>query len=230
MSDLTRVLLVGATGLVGSEVIAQGRNVPGMSLLALARREVRLPRGGRMELMLAPVEDWPRAIATIAPDAVICALGTTLARSGRDGQRAVDVDLVVDVAQAAKQAGAQRFVMISSVGANAHAKQFYLQLKGEAEDRLRKLRFHRLDILRPGLLRGVRYGDTRTAEKFGQWVSPLLDLVMLGEKRKYRSIKADIVAAAALQAVRTPAAGTFVHEHDAIMRLAGAMRRERQVG
>lgn len=230
MSEVRRTLLVGATGMVGRKVIAQGRTVPGISLCALARRELQLPRGARMELMLAETREWAGAINTIAPDAVICALGTTKAKSGLEGQRAVDVDLVLEVAQAAKQAGAQRFVMISSVGADAHAKQPYLQMKGEAEERLRKLRFQRLDILRPGLLRGVRYGETRTAEQIGQWVSPLVDLVMLGDKRKYRSIKADLVAAAALQAVRTPAAGSFVHEHDAILRLAGALRRERQAG
>ena len=220
MSDLTRVLLVGATGLVGSEVIAQGRNVPGMSLLALARREVRLPRGGRMELMLAPVEDWPRAIATIAPDAVICALGTTQAKAGREGLREVDCTLVLRVAEAAQRAGARQFVHLSSVGADRHAKAHYLSVKGEAEERLRKLCFARLDILRPGLLRGQREGERRVLEGIGQVVAPVADLFLLGSKRRYRSVRAQDLAAALLQAVRTPARGTFVHDYDAIQRLA----------
>jgi len=226
MSETRRVLLVGATGLIGRKVIARGRRIDGLALLALARRELQLPRGARMELMLADSDNWPQAIATIAPDAVICALGTTIARSGKQGQQAVDRDLVIDVGRAARQAGADQFVLVSSVGADPHAKAFYLQLKGEAEQGLRKLKFARLDILRPGLLRGKRYGDIRPAEKIGQWLAPVLDIVLHGSKRRFRSIRAEDVAAAALQAARTQARGTFVHEFDGLMRLARNLRRE----
>ncbi|MEN7536994.1 NAD(P)H-binding protein [Aurantiacibacter flavus] len=223
MSDPTRVLLVGATGLVGREVIAQGRDVPGLSLLALARREVPLPRGGRMEMMLAPVENWPQAIATIAPDAVICALGTTQAKSGRTGLREVDCELVLTVAEAALKAGARQFVHLSSVGADLHAKAQYLAMKGEAEQRLRRLRFARLDIVRPGLLRGKREGERRALEGIGQLLSPLADLFLHGSKRRYRSVAARDVAAALLQATRTPARGTFEHDYGSIQRLARAL-------
>ncbi|WP_245978479.1 NAD(P)H-binding protein [Aurantiacibacter xanthus] len=194
--------------------------MPGLSLLALARREVPLPRGGRMEMMLAPVEDWPQAIATIAPDAVICTLGTTQAKAGREGLREVDCTLVLRVAETAQQAGARQFVHLSSVGADRHAKAHYLSVKGEAEEGLRKLGFARLDILRPGLLRGQREGERRVLEGIGQVMAPVADLFLHGSKRRYRSVRAQDAAAALLQAVRTPARGTFVHDYDAIQRLA----------
>lgn len=227
MSDPVRVLLVGATGLVGREVIGRGRDVPGLSLLGLARREVPLPRGGRMEMMLAPVADWPQAIATIAPDAVICALGTTQAKSGQDGLREVDCTLVLTVAEAALRAGARQFVHLSSVGADPHAKSHYLKVKGEAEQGLRKLGFKRLDIVRPGLLRGQREGERRALEGIGQVLAPVADLFLQGSKRRYRSVLARDVAAALLQATRTPARGTFEHDHDAIQRLARSFSQAR---
>ena len=74
-----RILLVGATGLVGRAVIARGRTLPGLALMALARRAVPLGRGGHVEMLLAPPESWGDAIARMHPDAVICALGTTTA-------------------------------------------------------------------------------------------------------------------------------------------------------
>ncbi len=222
-----RVLLVGATGLVGREVIARGRDVPGLSLLALARREVPLPRGGRMEMMLAPVCDWPQAIATIAPDTAICSLGTTQAKSGREGLREIDCTLVLRVAEAAKRAGARQFVHLSSVGADPHAKAHYLSVKGEAEQGLRKLGFARLDIVRTGLLRGQREGERRVLEGIGQVAAPVADLFLHGSKRRYRSVKASDLAVALLQAVRTPARGTFEHDYDAIQRLARAFAKGR---
>ena len=225
MSEVRRVLVVGATGLIGRKVIARGREVPGISLLALARREMELPRGARMELMIAPPANWGDAIAAIAPDCVICALGTTQAQAGREGLREVDCELVLAVARAAKETGAQHFVHVSSVGADVHAKSHYLQVKGEAEQGLRKLNFRRLDILRPGLLRGRRSGDSRPLEMVGQLAAPLADLFLHGTRRKYRSVLARDVAAAALQAARTPAQGVFVHDFDAICRLAKAFAR-----
>ena len=222
MSDPHRVMLVGATGLVGRCAMQLACGRPTLRLVALARREAPLPRGGRMEMLVADPADWSEAIAAIAPQAAICALGTTWRQAGRDEAtfRAVDHDLVLAVARAAKDAGAASFVLISSAGADAHAKAFYLRVKGETEAALAKLKFRRLDILRPGLLRGPRGGERRPLERLGILASPLLDLVLHGDKRRFRSIDARIVAAAALQAAREKAAGRFIHDNDAIHRLA----------
>jgi uncharacterized protein YbjT (DUF2867 family) len=219
------VLLVGATGLIGREVIACRREKTGLHLMGLARREMPLPRGQHMEMLLAPVNEWGQAIAAIQPDTVICALGTTKAKSGRAGLREIDVELVLKVAEAAWQAEARQFVLISSVGADLHSRSHYLAMKGEAEARLRHLRFGRLDILRPGLLRGTRTGERRVAERIGQLASPAANALLHGSYRRYRSINAADVAAAALQAARERANGVFEHEYDAIRRLAARLPR-----
>ncbi|MGC1269908.1 MAG: NAD-dependent epimerase/dehydratase family protein, partial [Croceibacterium sp.] len=101
MSEPKRVLLVGATGLIGTEVMHQALTCPQLRLIALARREAPLPRGARMEMLVADPAHWAQAIATIQPDAVICALGTTFAAAGKDEAafRAVDQDLVLAVAR-----------------------------------------------------------------------------------------------------------------------------------
>jgi uncharacterized protein YbjT (DUF2867 family) len=222
MSNPRRVLLAGATGLVGTQVMQLARDVPGVRLVALTRREAPMPFGARMEMMVADPANWADAVATIAPDAVICALGTTWRKAGKDELvfRAVDFDLVVRVAEAAKTSGAETFVLVSSAGADAFGKTLYLRVKGEAEAAITKLRFRRLDILRPGLLRGMRHGETRPLEALGRLVSPLADLALRGPRRKYRSVDAHTLALAALQAAREKAQGRFVHDPDAIVRLA----------
>lgn len=222
MSDPLRILLVGASGLVGGAVKRAAMGRSDIRLLALARREVPLPRGARMEMLVAPVDGWAEAIATIAPHGVICALGTTWRAAGKDEDafRAVDQQLVLDVARAARASGADHFAFISSVGADMASRTVYLRVKGEVELALGKMGFRRLDMLRPGLLRGHRDGELRLAERMAAFASPLVDLLLHGNKRKFRSITADIVAQAALQAMLEKARGRFTHDHDGILRLA----------
>lgn len=221
MSEPKRLLLVGATGLIGRSVIALAPHVPSMSLVALARSEMKLPRGVRMEMLLADPSGWEDAVAAISPDAVICALGTTWAKAGsEDAFRLVDQNLVMRVARAAREAGAGTFCTVSSVGADAQSKAFYLRVKGEVEKELQALKFGRLDILRPGLLRGHREGDRRFLERLGIAAAPVTNLLLHGNRRKYRAIRAETVAKAALQCVQEKARGRFVHENEGIERAA----------
>ncbi len=180
-----------------------------------------MPRGARMEMLVADPAGWSEAVATIAPDAVICALGTTIRQAGSEAAfRAVDYDLVLMLATAAREAGASNFVLVSSVGADQHAKAFYLRVKGEVEAAVTKLRFRRLDILRPGLLKGSRPRGVRPLETLGKLASPVTDLLLHGNARRYRSIDARLVAAAALQGAREKPQGRWLHDNDSITRLA----------
>ncbi|WP_340586691.1 NAD-dependent epimerase/dehydratase family protein [Erythrobacter alti] len=216
-----RVLVVGATGLIGRSVIERTPGMPEVILQGLARREMAFPEGARMELVLAQPEDWGGVVEDLAPDAVICALGTTRSKAGSgEAMRAVDYELVMHVARAAKEAGTRSFVHISSVGADTASRTLYLRTKGEVERDLKSLRFTRLDVLRPGLLRGWRQNDLRPLEGIGRALAPVTDLLLHGNATKYRSISGHIVAAAALQCTAEKAGGQFVHEHDAIKRLA----------
>jgi nucleoside-diphosphate-sugar epimerase len=221
MSEVRRVVLVGATGLVGRRVMEACVGREDLRLIALTRREAPMPQGARMEMRIAAPGEWPAVIAELAPDAVICALGTTWRKAGGDEAafRAVDYDLVLEVARSAKTAGVSHFVLVSSVGANTASRTVYLSVKGQVESALRKLRPTRLDILRPGLLRGPRTGDRRPGERLAIVFSPLLNLLLNGSRRGLRSIDARYVAQAALQATRERAGGTFVHDNEAILRL-----------
>ncbi len=216
-----RVLLVGATGLVGTRVMQACVGRPDVRLVALTRREAPMPKGARMEMLVADPAEWAQSVAAVAPDAIICALGTTWRKAGRDETafRAVDQELVLRVARAAKAADVSNFVLISSAGANPLSRAFYLRVKAEVEAAVRKLRFHRLDILRPGVLRGPRSGDRRAGERLAILFSPLADLFLHGDRRRFRSIDARRVARAALDAAKEKARGTFVHDNEAIARL-----------
>lgn len=227
MSDALRILLVGATGLIGGKVMEGCVGREDVRLSAIARREAQLPKGIRMELFVAEPAKWGEVVDAIKPRAMICALGTTWKKSGEDEAafRAVDQDLVLSVAEAAKAQGVERFVHVSSVGAAIASKNFYLRVKGEVERDLTKLRFDRLDILRPGLLRGKRDNDRRPGERIGIAAAPFVNLMLHGGFRQYRAIRAETVADAALALARRAARGRFIHDNDAIMRAAKTLPR-----
>lgn len=226
MSDEpVRIALVGATGLIGRAVIEACIGREDVRLSAIARREVPLPRGARMELFIAEPDKWGEVLEALRPKALICALGTTWKKSDEDEAafRAVDQALVLATARAAKTQGVERMVAISSVGAEPMSKNFYLRVKGEVERELGKVGIPRLDILRPGLLRGAREGDRRPAERLGIAAAPLVNLLLHGKNRKYRGIRAETIADAALALAKRPARGRFVHDHDAILRAARSL-------
>src|SRR5262249_62336295 len=88
---------------------------------------------------------------------VFCALGTTIRKAGSEAAfRKVDLEMPLRAAQEALKAGAEQFVVVSSVGADPNSKNFYLRTKGELEAELAKLPFGAIHILRPSLLIGRR--------------------------------------------------------------------------
>lgn len=219
MSERLRVCLVGAGGLVGSAVIRACVGRDDVRLVAVSRRELALPPGARMEVLLADPSSWADAIAAARPTVVVSALGTTIRQVGGDEAafRAVDHDLVVACARWAAEAGARQFIAVSAIGADPRAKAFYLRTKGEAEAALTKSGIPRLDLLQPSLLLGRR-AERRTAEDLARLVAPLMPLVLHGGLRRYRPIHADTVAEAILALAHEKARGRFIHDYDALHR------------
>lgn len=216
-----RVAMIGATGLVGSlaarRLLAQGHDVG-----ALLRRPSGVVHPNWREHVAAPRE-WPGIVAGLSPEAAISALGTTMRQAGsKPAFQAVDLDMVVAFARAAAAAGARRMVTISSVGADSGSANFYLRTKGEMEAALAGMSFERLDILRPGLLRGPRGGERRLGERVGIALSPLANLALRGRLERYAAIDADIVAAAIVGALREAGPGVFVHDNRSLRGLADA--------
>ena len=156
--------------------------------------------------------DNPDASKVVADD-VFCCLGTTIKRAGsKVAFRKVDFDYPILIAQLAKLNGAQRFSIVTAMGADAHSSIFYNQVKGEVEQKLAKFDFESLLIFRPSLLLGNR-PERRFGEQIGgvfmRLFAPLIPL-------KYRAIEAVKVAEAMLQKTVGATPGVHVFESDAL--------------
>ncbi len=222
-----RIGLVGATGLIGRTLIEITSAGDHARMVGIARREITMPPGARMELFVADPSKWGEVLEAVRPRALICALGTTWQKAGRDAEafRAVDQTLIVSTAQAAKAAGVPNLVLISAAGASLRSKNLYFQIKGETEALVSKIGFKRLDILRPGLLRGAREDDFRLLERAALTLSPVIDPLLTGKWEMFRSVEARLVAEAALGLALRRAAGRFTHGNEAMRRAAREWRR-----
>jgi uncharacterized protein YbjT (DUF2867 family) len=190
---LLRLLLLGATGAVGREVLAQAL---ADSRVAQVIAPTRRPLAAH-EKLLNPVTDFAQLDAA-APwwraDAVVCALGTTIKVAGsQPAFAAVDRDLVIDTARLARQAGATRMALNSSLGASAQGN-FYLRTKAQAEDGVRALGYPSLTIVRPSLINADR-DVARPGEVAGLWVARAFGPLV---PRRYRPVTAQRIAQALL--------------------------------
>ncbi len=229
MSEPFRIALVGATGLIGGCVIEAAAAAETIRLIGMARREAPLPAAARVEMFVAEPAQWGEVMAAVRPRALICALGTTWKKAGRDEAafRAVDHDLVIASAADALKAGVTNMVVVSAAGADRHSHSRYMRVKGEVEAALSTMGFKRLDILRPGLLRGERPEDWRLAERLALAAAPLTDLMLRGSWRQFGSIDARDVAGAALRLATRAAPGRFTHDNDAMRRAARELARDK---
>lgn len=205
------ILLAGATGLVGSRVLA---------LLPDAVPVGRRATGRDGEI----VADFAALPALPAAEVAICALGTTIRAAGSQAAfRAVDHDAVLAFARAAKAAGVSHFIVVTAVGADAGSAVFYSRVKGEVERDLTGIGFARLDIIQPGLIIGPR-AERRPVEAFFQAVTPLLNPLLVGDLARYGGIGADTVAGAIAVLADRVVPGRFVHQNRALAALADSRR------
>lgn len=218
-------LIAGATGLVGGHLLTLLLADPQYGkVVAVTRRPLGVAPSPKLEALVVDFDALDKSLAQkdIPVDDAYCALGTTIKTAGsQEAFRKVDFDAIVAFAKAAKARGAKRLMLVSSIGADPASSVFYSRVKGETEQAVASLGFEALHIFRPGLLIGERT-ETRPVESIGKLVSPVLDAMMLGPMRVYRSMRAENVARAMRAAASTATSGQQIHTYDQMMRLAGA--------
>jgi uncharacterized protein YbjT (DUF2867 family) len=209
---MTRILLAGASGMVGREVLRQALADRRVGEIVAPTRQP-LAADAKLRNPVVVFDDLPADAAWWRADAVICTLGTTIREAGSQAAfRKVDHDYPLAVARHALAHGASTFVLTSASGANAGSRIFYSRTKGELERSLRALDYGSLCLVRPGLLGGERE-RRRPLEHAGMKllgaIGPLLP-------PRYRMVSAERVAAALLRAALDPEPGVRIIESEEI--------------
>jgi uncharacterized protein YbjT (DUF2867 family) len=208
-----KLMLVGASGLVGRQVLRQALANPAVSRL-IAPTRTPLAAAARLENPVIDFEHLPVDAPWWNVDAVICTLGTTMAQAGSQAAfRRVDHDFPLAVARLARTAGATAFVLSSALGAAADSRVFYNRIKGEVEAAITALGYPSLTLVRPSLLDGGPRRDSRRGERAGLWFArifrPLIPV-------RYRAVTTEAVARTLLAAALAQVPGVHVIESERI--------------
>lgn len=150
-------LLIGATGLVGSEILNYALNDERIARIRIFTRRSTGITHTKLEEMIVDFEKLGEWRDLIKGDVLFSALGTTLHQVGtREAQRVVDYDYQLRVAQAAKLNGVTNYILVSAPGADPKSKIAYTKMKGDLERDVMKLAFPKITMIRPGILKGPR--------------------------------------------------------------------------
>lgn len=209
---MKRILLAGASGMVGREVLRQALSDPRVGeIVAPTRRP--LAASAKLHNPVVDFNALPADEAWWEVDAVICTLGTTIREAGSQAAfRKVDLEYPLAVARHALAHGASTFVLTSASGANADSRIFYSRTKGELERSLLGLGYGSLCLVRPGLLGGERERRRpieHASMKLLGVIGPLLP-------RRYRVVPAERVAATLLRMALDAGPGVRIVESESI--------------
>jgi uncharacterized protein YbjT (DUF2867 family) len=219
MTSRTAVL-AGATGLVGAHCLDRLLAEPRYGrVVVLARRPLERARGDERVQVRVVDFDHLNGVVTEADD-VYCCLGTTIRAAGsREAFYRVDHDYPVALARLAREVGATRFALVSSIGASRSARNYYLRMKGETERDVAAVGYECLELFRPSMLLGRRE-ERRRRESVAMSVMQVAAPVLAGPMRAYRPVRAEQVAAAMVAALGGGEPGTRVRTFDDIIGLA----------
>ncbi len=210
-------VLIGATGLVGSEVLnllLEDGRYRKVKVFHKRSTGIQHPKLEEHIIDFDNIHEWQHLITG---DELYSALGTTIKKAGNEeSQYAVDYTYQYEVAKAAADNGVKRYSLISSAGANHRSRVFYSRLKGELDDDVKALPFEVITIMRPSILSGDR-NESRPGESIGLFF--LSFMTKIPGLKKYRPISGSIVAQGMINSLHKCPPGYHIFELDEIFHL-----------
>lgn len=214
-----KALIVGSTGLIGSQLISELLASDKYASVTSISRSRSLVNHKKLKQVIINFEKLHKHKEAMEVDDVFCCLGTTHKKAGsKPAFKRVDYYYPLWLAQHAKSAGASQYLLVSSVGANPNSMSHYSKIKGLLEADLQKEDYPSLQIFRPSILTGPR-NEFRFGEKVGILIGSLTSPLMLGPMKKYRPIKSATVAKAMLIAANSGNTGVKIYSSDQIKSL-----------
>ena len=213
-----RATLIGATGLIGGhllELLLKDDYFDVVRLLVRRSFEQEHPKLEKKLVNFADKENFRYALD--GSNVIFCAIGTTQkkVKGNKAEYRKIDYDIAVNAAQLGKLCGCEKFVLVSSIGANSRSNNFYLRLKGETEDAVRSTGLQSVHIMQPSMLLGHRK-EYRLGEKI---VTPLMKALSFLLPSRYKPIQARDVAKAMTEVAKKKEEGVFIYTFKEIKKM-----------
>jgi uncharacterized protein YbjT (DUF2867 family) len=185
-------LIAGSSGLIGKQLIQKLIESDQYKLIYSISRKQSATADPKLKEIVTDFDHLSELKFEESVDDVFCTLGTTIKKAGsRQNFKKVDYRYIIDLANLTRQAGASKFIVVSSMGADPKSSIFYNQVKGMTENALKGVGFDHLIILRPSLLLGDR-AEFRFGEKLSSVFMKVFKFMI---PDKYKAIEGAKVAA-----------------------------------
>jgi uncharacterized protein YbjT (DUF2867 family) len=211
--------LVGATGLIGSQILQQLLEDPDFAnIKVLVRRPIDIAHPKVKVVILNFADEAAYQAAIAGSDVVFCSVGTTLKQVNSDmvAYRKIDYDIPVNAARFCAATACPKFLLVSSIGADSQSRNFYLKLKGEVEEKVGSLDLPSVSIFRPSMLLGQR-AEFRLGERIGQVLMGVLGFLIPAQ---YKAIDVKTVARAMVAVAKKDTVGVQFYTYAEMMSLA----------
>ena len=211
--------LVGATGLIGSYLLEELLSDPYFDTVRILIRRPLDITHSKLEKKIVDFNDSDSLLVALSNnDVLFCAIGSTMkkVKADKEAYRKIDFDIPVNLARFCKMVGCEKFILVSSAGANSKSRNFYQRLKGETDEAVKSVGLKTVHIMRPSLLLGERK-EFRFGENIGKAVMTSLSFLI---PEKYKAIQGKDVAKVMLALAKKNDEGVFVHENTEIRNLS----------
>lgn len=206
-------LVIGATGLVGEQLVLQLLDHPEFeNVVVFGRRKLGVSHPKLEEKLIDfdRPESWNE---WVKGDVAFSSLGTTIKTAKtKENQYRVDYTYQYEFAKAASGNEIPTYVLVSSLGADPKSSVFYSRMKGELDEAVAKLPFQKTVIVRPSILDGNRK-EKRPAEKVSLAIMRFLSKIIL---KKYHPTPVDLLANSMIKLALDNASGLRIVEADQI--------------
>jgi len=215
-------IVVGATGLVGKELV---KVLIGSDeyekIIVWVRQSLRIFHW-KLEEKQIDFEMINTYEIDATVDHIYCCLGTTIKKAGtEEAFKVVDLKYPLIMARKAKEAGILQFIIISAMGASLDSMSFYSRTKGEMEESLQALNLLGLHIVRPSLLLGKR-PEFRLGEQLAAILISIVPFIFIGRLKKYKPIPAKVVAYAMYRVANQGIIGNHIYESNTLVEFSNA--------
>jgi uncharacterized protein YbjT (DUF2867 family) len=215
-----KAIIAGASGLIGSSLLTILLNDPAYSeITVLVRKKTGISHPKLTEILV----DFDRLddfAVEITGHALFCCIGTTKNKTpDLTDYFKIEHDYPVKLGQLALKNGVKQYHYVSSIGADKNSRAYYTKFKGQTEYDLEQLYLPSLHIYRPSILAGDRK-EHRPMEKFVNGLMFIINPLLIGSFKKYRSIPAQTVAMAMYKQSINSDDGIFIHPSDQIKQIA----------
>ena len=204
------VLLIGASGLIGSELVQLLLRDDKIKTVKVFVRKTLAITDQKLREILVDFERLEDFKHEFQGDALFCCIGTTRKKTpDLAAYKAMEYGIVLAASNLARSNQVPQVHLVSAIGAAVSSKIFYNRLKGEIEKDLLQLDFPSTVIYQPAMLIAKR-SESRPAECIVQKIMPFFDLFLLGNALKYHSIEAKKVAGSMLDNLHNPKKGVAI--------------------